>query len=476
MSYFPHFTKEEIGIFDAASSIVQVPAGGYLLRRGEPGGDLYRVEEGTLEVVDRRATPVVILASLQKGDVVGEMSFLDNSPRSADVRAASSATVRRWAHNDLKTLLSREPTLAARFFEGAARTAAARMRTLATTAVAGGLGRGDGSSAPAMERTRTEVLALATSTKEALLQADSDLRAAPLDPESVAGVRRVLDRLQVQVAELFAGLPEPEMADHAATLLGRELQPYLVRSVFAERCIRRVQGSVGTHEIIAHVLVDTATGDGQLGEVIDRWMLDRPTLQAHRGARDGLVKPVADSLPTHRNRRILVLNAGTGSLVAALSMAVSSAPTVITVVDPSRDALAFLDAGVTVRPRKVELRTKQENLVQLALGRGSLSQSDFDAVVVHGLLEYMPDRIALSLLQQAGQRLAPEGRVFVTALSHTPDGPFLDRVLNWPSVRRTPERLLRLFRRAGFEPHPEPARVDGLLVVAAGQVSDEKSA
>lgn len=467
MSIFPHFTPEELTTFDAASTVMELPAGAYLLRRGEPGGDLYRVESGSLEVVDRRATPVVILGIVRPGSVVGEMAFLDSSPRSADVRASGPTVVRRWARDDLRALLEREPVLAARFYEGAARMASTRMRTLATTAVAGGLGRGDGATVPGMARTRKEVMGLSDATKQALLEAETHLRSAVGDPAAVDGVRRALDTLQAKVSDLFAGLTQPAAAAEASELLGRELHPYLVRSVFAERCIRRARGATGTHEIIAHVLVDTATGDGQFGEVIDRWMLDRPTLRAHRGARDGLVQPVADSLPQHRNRRVLVLNAGTGSLVAALGMAIASTPAVITVVDPSRDALAFLDAGVAVRPRKVQLRTHQENIVQFALGRSTLRTSDFDAVVIHGLLEYMPDRIALSLLQRAARTLSDEGAVFATALAHTPDAPFLDRVLNWPSVRRTPERLDRLFRRAGFEAFVQQKTVDGLLVVGA---------
>ena len=55
------------------------------------------------------------------------------------------------------------------------------------------------------------------------------------------------------------------------------------------------------------------------------------------------------------------MNAGTGSLVAALNYHMTLAPTVLTVVDQHRDALAWLDTGMTIRPRQVEIQKVQEH-------------------------------------------------------------------------------------------------------------------
>ena len=67
-----------------------------------------------------------------------------------------------------------------------------------------------------------------------------------------------------------------------------------------------------------------------------------------------------------------------------------------------------------------------------------------------GLLEYMPDRIALSALDVARDLLVQDGTVIISALQHSDDQNLLDRLLNWPSIRRTPARLSRLLDRAGF--------------------------
>jgi extracellular factor (EF) 3-hydroxypalmitic acid methyl ester biosynthesis protein len=462
MSFLAHFDEPHLDRFMAVSEELRLDRGTYLLRRGEPGGDIFLVEDGALEVVDRRATPEVILAVLDAGAVVGEMAFLDDAPRSADVRAATETRVRRWAKEDLRALLARDPGLAARFFESVARTAASRVRTLSTSAVTGGV---QASSALGLARIRSDVDELAGRTKEALLDAETRLRQSPGAPVGTESIVAALERLQADLRELFASYAEEDMATEAARLLRRELHPYLVRSALAERCIRRVQGVTGTAEVLAHVLVDTPSGDGQLGEVLDRWLLDRPTLAAFRQAREVLVDTLLAALPRHRNRRALLLNAGTGSLVAAACTRAADAPTVLTIVDQSREALAFLDAGIATRPRTVELQTVQENLVEVALGRARHRFPPQDVIVAHGLLEYMPDRIALSLLETAARMLAPEGHLVLTALTPSGDHVLLDRLLGWPTVRRSGERIQRLLDRAGLDATWIPDLPDPLVVV-----------
>src|SRR5215203_2543297 len=75
--------------FYARGEKLEIPEGSYLLRRGEPGGDLFVITEGALEIVDNRYRPEVVLDTIGAGDVVGDMAFLDQGPRSADVRATA---------------------------------------------------------------------------------------------------------------------------------------------------------------------------------------------------------------------------------------------------------------------------------------------------------------------------------------------------------------------------------------------------
>ena len=156
MSFLDRFTPEQRKSFEAAAVLLAIPRGQHLLRRGEPGGDLYFLKRGTFEVVDTRTTPEVILAVFEEGAMVGEMAFVDDSPRSADVRAASDGEVLRWARDDLRNLLVSKPALASVFYEGIARIAAERVRALSTAATSGALVRGDAPATAGVARVKDE--------------------------------------------------------------------------------------------------------------------------------------------------------------------------------------------------------------------------------------------------------------------------------------------------------------------------------
>jgi CRP-like cAMP-binding protein/SAM-dependent methyltransferase len=466
MNFLDRFAPEQRETFLRAGEPMELAAGEYLIRRGDPGGDIFLVEEGKFEVVDRRPTAKVVLAVVPPGSVIGEVGFLDNSPRSADVRAVERCVVRRWRKDDLRSLLQREPLLASSFYELLARIASGRLREVSTTAVASAMGR-DGSRDVGNERLKRDLDAMTDSTKEALLDAETRLRQDPTDPQTQARIRTVFDSLERDIRAVFGGMPDAGVAADAARWLGRELHPYLVRSALAERCIRRLQGATGTAEVLAHVLVDTPSGDGQLGELIDRWLLDRPTLAGLRAIRTVLAEQVVAHVPRHRNRRVLQLNAGTGSLSARLHLDLADTPTLLTVVDPSREALAFLDAGLTVKPKKVQLQTLQENFVHIAMGRSRQVPGGQDVVILHGLLEYLPDRLALSLLRVTRTWLSPDGVVLASALAPSDDQVLLDRLLGWPTIRRRPDRLLRLAERAGLSAQLASGTPDPMMLVVA---------
>lgn len=456
VAFLDAFGPAHRALFEGAAETVLLPRGEFLIRRGEPGGDLFLLRKGALEIVDSRASPELILNTLQEGAVVGEMAFVDDSPRSVDVRAGAEAEVLRWARDDLRSLLGRHPDFAATFYANLARLAATRVRMLTEGAVAGAFGS-DAPKVADADEVRAGVDRIAGKVKVALPPIETALRREPDDPGASLRIREILDQLEEDVDALFRATADPAAAGLAAELLQRELHPYLVRSSLAERSIRRPQGSAGTAEIMAHVFVDTAGGEGRLGEIIDRWLLDRPTLRALRAMREPLVTELRKHLPGHRNRRVLLVNAGTGSLVQRLVEALAHPPTVLTVMDQSRDALSLLDVGLVDRPKGCELQTVQENLPKFAIGRGKMDLPKQDGVVLHGLLEHLPERLAVSLLDVCRQLLTEDGVLVFATLGPSRDRVLLDRLLTWPTIRRTDDALDSLLAAARLETLARPA-------------------
>jgi len=95
-----------------------------ICRRGDEGSDLYVVTEGSVAVRigDR------LLATLQAGQVVGELAVLDSRPRSADVIAATDVEVLRIPGDEFQRLLERSSGLA----RGLLRVLASRVRDSST--------------------------------------------------------------------------------------------------------------------------------------------------------------------------------------------------------------------------------------------------------------------------------------------------------------------------------------------------------
>jgi hypothetical protein len=73
-----------------------------------------------------------------------------------------------------------------------------------------------------------------------------------------------------------------------------------------------------------------------------------------------------------------------------------------------------------------------------------------DVIVLQGMVEYMPERIAVALLTQCRTLLAPGGSVIAPALGPSDDQDLFDWLLNWPTVRRSKEGMRRAFAGAGF--------------------------
>ncbi|MCL5998746.1 MAG: cyclic nucleotide-binding domain-containing protein [Chloroflexi bacterium] len=83
---------------------VQVPAGTLLIEEGAMGDSLYIVLSGEFEVTKHSAQEEVVLATLGVGEVVGEMALLEQTPRSASVRALQESSVLKvsqWSFQEL---------------------------------------------------------------------------------------------------------------------------------------------------------------------------------------------------------------------------------------------------------------------------------------------------------------------------------------------------------------------------------------
>ena len=113
---FRYFTEEERTRVENMGDQKRIAAGGFLIRAGDLDSTLFTIEDGHLDIVANRDGKPTVVATVGPGDVLGEVAFIDDSPRSVSVRAGEeTVTVRAWDKRSLSEGLAFEPQLLAKF-------------------------------------------------------------------------------------------------------------------------------------------------------------------------------------------------------------------------------------------------------------------------------------------------------------------------------------------------------------------------
>ena len=126
---FRYLTEKEREKVENIAEVKRIAEGGYLIRAHEIDSTLFAIEEGHLDIVGIRDGKQVVLATVGPGDVLGEVAFIDDSPRSVSVRAGEEqVTVRAWSKRALSEALAFEPQLLAKFAVALCELLVERMR------------------------------------------------------------------------------------------------------------------------------------------------------------------------------------------------------------------------------------------------------------------------------------------------------------------------------------------------------------
>ena len=91
---------------------IEVPKGIVLFHENEIGDCLYIVVSGQVEVIKTFEHKEKILAVLGEKECVGEMSILDDEPRSATVKTNTNVFLLKITNDDFKELINENPEIA----------------------------------------------------------------------------------------------------------------------------------------------------------------------------------------------------------------------------------------------------------------------------------------------------------------------------------------------------------------------------
>lgn len=126
---FAGLTADETAVIVKACSERLLVAGEDLFLEGEEGDALWIVQSGRVEVYKHiRGDIDRTLAALGAGDVLGEMSFIDHSRRSAGARTTEPSEFLVLSRSGFSRVQQECPAVAAGFFRNLSSILAARLR------------------------------------------------------------------------------------------------------------------------------------------------------------------------------------------------------------------------------------------------------------------------------------------------------------------------------------------------------------
>ncbi len=120
------FDDSDAEWFVRSGRIIEVPDGRAIIREGEALDSLYFVTSGTFVVTMGRAKTEV--ARLGTGEVLGEISYIDDRPPTATVTALRDGMVLAVPRAMLTEKLAADPRFASRFYKAIATFLADKLR------------------------------------------------------------------------------------------------------------------------------------------------------------------------------------------------------------------------------------------------------------------------------------------------------------------------------------------------------------
>ncbi len=424
-------------------------SGETLIRTGEPTPAIFLLLEGVVRVASPDGSGI---ATVGPGGLLGEMSFADASPASADVVAAEAGLALEMPRERLRAQLERDPALAASFYRALAATISARLRlTNARLNAAGEERRTDGD--PAAGR----LFAAVDEWKALLVRLDRlAMREGAIPEDGYREFAACAVGLMGASHEALgpASLLSEAMREELGARLQRELLPYVLTTETAERFYSKPRGYAGDYLAIDMIYRAEPRGAGRIGPLVDRLFLETPPAVAVRNRRSLVAEEI---LQTVRGKgpgpaRVACLASGPArEVLDAYAALEEPARLRATLLDIDLQALALVDEACARLKLSSHVVLANENLLALFLGRGKTSLPPQDLIYSIGITDYLNDKLFLKLLDFCHARLAPGGRVIVGNFHpRNPAREFMDHVLEWKLIHRSEEEMHRLFEASAF--------------------------
>ena len=189
---FSELAAEDLGPLAQVAVLRRFPAGSHVFNEGDRGDVCYVVRSGSARVTRQHSDGrVITLASLNKGDIFGELAMFDGEVRSASIEATDDLEVLALVGEDVRLLLAKHPHVTVKLLASLARRlrlANERISRQSFQAVAGRVAKalldltaGSATEGPiTIHATQTDIAQLAGTSRESVSRFLSTLEQAEI--------------------------------------------------------------------------------------------------------------------------------------------------------------------------------------------------------------------------------------------------------------------------------------------------------
>ncbi len=127
--FFEDFDSDEIDFFAKQMSLRSFPEKTTIVQKDEQGGFLFFVVDGEVEVrLEGTDFKQILVATLGRGACAGEMSIIDDYPRSATIVTATPSDLLLLTKSRLESICQENPLLGLKFIKGLNKSLSMKLR------------------------------------------------------------------------------------------------------------------------------------------------------------------------------------------------------------------------------------------------------------------------------------------------------------------------------------------------------------
>jgi CRP-like cAMP-binding protein len=430
-----------------------------LIAEGQVSPGLFIVTRGLFDVRVGAQQPTSV-GKRGPGDLLGEVSFLTGEGANATVAALETSEVLALPAETLQAHLQMNASFAARFYRVLARVVARKLTEQSRRAMPFTVAITHSPELDARLRGGIHQIKAGISEVEASLargkSLDDDRRRLQ---EILNGAMDFLNSLFKSEAEL-----PPALHQDVAAYLRQELLPLVLLGQICERSYTKPRGYAGDFQVIDMLYSNKPAGMGRLGPLLDEYFLNIAVAKAVRNRRGLLLEVFLEVLAEKPADKVHITSLACGPAREVFDLFDRlDDPKQVMVHCLDLDFQALSAVSRTAEQRGVErsIQLLQENLILLATGRRKTSLPPQRLMYSIGLIDYFQDKLVIQLMNWIYDTLASGG---LTVLGNfapgSPDRPFMDHLLEWRLIYRTPDDMRRLFAASKFGDTPVDIRFE----------------